>query len=181
MTGNPLPGTALQHSGDLDGAWAVMSHCGRYRYVLGRRWDKNRPAMVWLMLNPSTADAAVSDPTIRRCVGYAKTWGHGGILVLNLFALRATNPQVLHEDPDPVGPVNDVAIATLLGRPEDQIRIVAGWGGHGTLHGRAAAVTAAVSGLGHALWCLGVTSAGQPRHPLYLRADLPLVEYRGLS
>ncbi|MDB5297796.1 MAG: hypothetical protein JWO31_3779 [Phycisphaerales bacterium] len=74
-------------------AAAVLSPCERYRYVLHRWWDESKPAVCWLMLNPSTADAATDDPTIRKCCGFARAWGAGGIAVVNLFALRATDPR----------------------------------------------------------------------------------------
>lgn len=165
----------------LDGtraSTALLSHDGRYRYALTRRWNPEAPTVVFIMLNPSTADGSVDDPTIRRCTGYARLWGAGGLLVLNLFALRATDPAELKRAADPVGPANDIAIEQLLDRTNSNLgHVVAAWGNHGSLLGRAEAVTAAVAGLGVRLWSLGCTSTGQPRHPLYLPADAQMVDF----
>jgi len=81
---------------------AVLSDCGTYRYSLTRRWSPG-PLLGWVMLNPSRADALVDDPTIRRCVGFARRWGFAGIVVRNLYALRATDPRELSRHPAPVG------------------------------------------------------------------------------
>lgn len=168
----------------LDGApaaTAILSHDGVYRYALTRRWNPESATVAFVMLNPSTADALTDDPTIRRCQGYARAWGAGGLLVLNLFALRATDPRELKTAADPVGPANDIAIAQLLAQPEGLGPVVAAWGNHGSLLGRAEAVTAAVAGLGVHLWSLGCTGSGQPRHPLYLPADAQLVDFPEVS
>jgi hypothetical protein len=87
-------------------ATAVLSDCGTYRYRLGRRWAEG-PVDVWIMLNPSTADATVDDRTIRRCMEFSRRWGAGALVVGNLFALRATDPAELVRHPDPIGPDND--------------------------------------------------------------------------
>src|SRR5436309_12719716 len=149
---------------------AGFSRCGRYRYWLTRTWDDARPAVCWLMLNPSTADAARDDPTIRRCMGLARRWGHGGIVVVNLFAWRATDPAELARAADPVGPDNDTVLRTRAAR----LRLIAAWGCKGSLLGRADAGLRLLKG--RRVECLGVTAAGQPRHPLYVPGDvLPIV------
>lgn len=143
---------------------------GRYRYRLWRRWSTCYPPAVFVMLNPSTADASNLDPTCRRCVGFAREWGYGGIEVVNLFALRSTDPSALYGAADPVGPENDAAIveAALLGP------VVAAWGVHGALNRRGREVAALLRReLGKPLLCLGVTVRGEPRHPLYLKASSP--------
>jgi hypothetical protein len=117
------------------------------------------------MLNPSTADEAVDDPTIRRCVGFARSWGFGGLAVGNLFAFRTPTPAALRSAPNPIGLGNDDWLARL--RDESDL-IVAAWGDHGRFLGRAAAVRAALPGLHH----LGLTKLGEPRHPLYLPARI---------
>ena len=149
---------------------ATLSGDRAYRYLLTRRWGDG-PAMCWIMLNPSTADAAADDPTIRRCIGFARREGCGAIQVINLFALRAADSRELLTSPDPVGPGGD---GFLLARPLSACTVAA-WGAHGSLHGRSAEVRALLAGV--RLFCLGVTSGGEPRHPLYVRADVPLVPF----
>lgn len=153
---------------------ARTSPCGRYRYSLTRQWgaDPARRA-VWIMLNPSTADATVDDPTVRRCLGFSRAWGCDSLEVVNLFALRATDPRELRTAVDPVGPENDGALRDAVDRGD---LVVAAWGAHGVLHGRAAAVRAV---FGPEVRCLGVTKAGMPRHPLYVRSGTPLTAFGG--
>ena len=153
---------------------ATLSEDRVYRYLLTRTWAPAGPVMCWIMLNPSTADAMTDDPTIRRCTRFARREDCGGIAVVNLFALRTPNPRVLPVAGDPVGPDNDLFIDehATPGR-----LVVAAWGAGGTLHGRAATVTGRLTAAGVHLRCLGVTDAGQPRHPLYLRADAPLIPW----
>lgn len=143
-----------------------------YRYALTRRWPHDgAPWAAFVMLNPSTADAFTTDPTIRRCESFARSWGRAGLLVVNLFAFRATSPIALGGCADPVGLDNDEVIrATLLGSGLVGPVIVA-WGSMGTYRNRAAAVLALLSQHGIKPLCLGVTRAGQPRHPLYVRGD----------
>lgn len=151
---------------------AVISECGTYRYELIRRWDASLPRVGWIMLNPSTADASVDDPTIRRCIGFAKSWGYGGIVVRNLYALRATDPRELWKHPSPTGPDND----TYLMESVDEPITVCAWGANGR---RGDAVINALSDAGAALHHLGLTKAGVPKHPLYLKSDLRPVPLGG--
>ena len=125
------------------------------------------------MLNPSTADALEDDPTIRRCIGFARDWGFGGIEVVNLFAMRATDPRELDRANDPVGQDNGRYLHRALLR---STLIVLAWGAHGSLRDRAAATRRVVSR--RRPRCLGLTRSGEPRHPLYLRRDAPLVPVR---
>ena len=142
----------------------MVAH-GRYRYRLWRRWHPGAATAVWVMLNPSTADDRRDDPTIRRCIGLARAWGFGGIEVVNLYGLRATRPADLFAARDPVGPGNDLAIARAAASGD---AVFAAWGVHG--RARAGDVRALLAGC--ALWCLGVTRAGEPRHPLYVAATV---------
>jgi hypothetical protein len=144
---------------------AVISPCETYRYELRRTWDPNQPTVGWIMLNPSTADATLDDPTIRRCVGFARRWGYGGIVVRNLFALRATDPRALRTHPDPVGPANDRHL--LNGARGGDALTICAWGAHGSLHGRDRAVLDLFDAFVR-VHHLGLTKAGHPRHPLYL-------------
>lgn len=149
---------------------AYVSADGRHRVALWRTWDAAKTRVCWVMLNPSTADAAKDDPTIRRCVGFAKAWGHGGILVVNLFAYRATDPRELDRVAldVAVGPGNDDAIVKAAGECE---YVVAAWGNRGTRAGRGEAVLGMLHGGGFAVHCIGVTRTLQPAHPLYVRSD----------
>lgn len=150
---------------------ATISDDGLYRYSLVRRWAQKGGPATFVMLNPSTADALVDDPTIRRCVGFARSWGCAGIVVVNLYALRATRPVHLWEAADPVGPDNDrfleVAVrrAAATGAP-----LLGAWGANAK-PGRVEALLELVKREGASLEALGVTKWGQPRHPLYLPAD----------
>jgi hypothetical protein len=129
------------------------------------------------MLNPSTADATSDDPTIRRCLGFARDWEYGGIVVHNLFGLRATNPAELKTHPDPVGRDND---RWLLGAAESRLATVCAWGAHGHLHNRAGIVLGLLRDRGVTPMCLGRTQAGQPRHPLYIPANTFLKSLKSL-
>lgn len=154
---------------------ADFSPCRTWRYRLWRTWDAGRPPLVMLMLNPSTADEDNNDPTVERCERRARRIGAGGLVVLNIFAFRATVPDVMKAVDDPVGPGNDAAIlnelaavaaARTAGRPT--ATICAGWGIHGAHRGRDREVSAMFVEAGVPLYCLGVTANGQPRHPLYI-------------
>lgn len=149
---------------------ARLSDDGRYRYSLWRVWDPSAEHLVFIMLNPSTADAETDDPTIRRCIGFARDRGFGGIEVLNLYAFRATDPRDLFRAVDPVGRDNDEYLAT----PLLTSTVIPAWGAHAKPE-RAAAVLAMLAG--HRVFSLGVTQSGAPRHPLYVRADQPFVPY----
>lgn len=144
-------------------ATATYDATARYRFRLSRVWDPRGPRCVLVMLNPSTASALVLDPTVRRCVRFAEAWGFGALEVVNLFALRSTDPRGLRGGVDPVGPGNDDAVVAAVGAAD---LAVAAWGVHGSLASRDERVRALLEG--HALHHLGLTLGGQPRHPLYL-------------
>ncbi len=144
---------------------------GPYRYLLWRTVPGGEGRVCFVMLNPSVADAARDDPTLRRCLGFARAWGFGALDVCNLFAYRTTDPAALASARDPVGPRNDRYLARAFGRAT---LVVAAWGAGGVLGGRAGEVAAAAR---CELRCLGLTKGGQPRHPLYVRAATPLVAF----
>jgi hypothetical protein len=155
----------LDHPAPSPISTAVISVDGRYRYELLRAWQPSRPLMVWIMLNPSTADAAADDQTIRRCEGYARRNGSGGIIVVNLYGYRATNPADLATVEDPVGPENDVYLSRWIkAAARDESPVVAGWGTHAPEHRIAVALTLAEAH-GVQLKCVGTTATGAPRHP----------------
>lgn len=89
---------------------AILSEDRKYRYILSRTWDETKPTVLFIGLNPSTADENEDDPTIRRCIIFAKSWGYGGLIMANLFAFRTTNPQGLYSEKNPVGSENDYYI-----------------------------------------------------------------------
>lgn len=149
---------------------AAFSDCQRYRYRLWRRWRgaaQSKGDVNFIMLNPSTADADVDDPTIRRCEAFARLWGYGGVVVTNLFAWRATNPSELRDVTAPIGPQTDTV---LLHAANNAALIVCAWGVHGALRYRAESVLTLLGG--HALHSLRVTKDGHPSHPLYLPGNL---------
>ena len=152
--------------GDLQSSWAAYGGVTRaYRYALGRTWDVTRPPTLWILLNPSTADHNSDDATTRRLAGYAAAWGCGGSVLVNLFALRTTDPKRLRCALDPVGPGNDdviVRAATLAASDP-----VCGWGDHGALLGRGQAVAEMLIARSFRLTALAVNATGCPSHPLY--------------
>lgn len=156
---------------------AVLSEDRLYRYSLSREWNDSRTRMVWIMLNPSTADALVDDPTIRRCMSFARRYGYGSIEVINLYALRATKPIHLLDHPDPEGPENDETWEQVLTAADGPIGpVVAAWGAS---RPKKVAYSKALNSRGVQMleWkCLGLTSHHAPRHPLYVKADQPLVD-----
>lgn len=150
---------------------AVFSPCGAYRYRLKRELPKTlmpNGRVLFVMLNPSTADAAFDDATIRRCLGFARTLECERLDVVNLFAWRSTDPSELARASDPIGPDNDAHIRAC-GQEADII--VCAWGAHPAASDRVARV---LTLLPRALHCLGTTKLGAPRHPLYVPADTPL-------
>jgi len=153
---------------DLDDRGAVLSPCGAYRYRLWRQWG-NGSRCVFVMLNPSTADAAHDDPTLRRCLAFARGWGHDHLDVVNLFAFRATQPRVCLRAPDPVGPDNDKHIAEAV---RGAALVVVAWGEHGAWCKSDRAVLALLEREGVTPHALRLTQSGQPEHPLYLPKSL---------
>lgn len=151
-------------------ASAIFSDDRTYRYALTRQWD-DRPPATFIMLNPSTADAFRADPTVTRCAAFARREQRGGLIIVNLFALRATDPRQLRKHPDPVGPENDRFIREhcQAGR-----LIIAAWGAHGRLQDRDQAVLSMLRETRTPAHHLGFTTGGSPRHPLYLRGDAQL-------
>jgi hypothetical protein len=144
-----------------------------YRYSLWRYWDDSLLVAAFVMLNPSTADEVDLDPTVRRCVGYARSWKCGGLIVGNIFALRSTDPKQLYRVEDPVGPSNDLF---LRGLQEFVDITIFGWGTRGRLNGRGRAVDR-LFGYREGVFCLGTTRWGEPIHPLYQRADLKPIRF----
>lgn len=156
---------------------AVISEDGLYRYRLDRRFPEGRGAVTFVMLNPSTADALLDDPTIRKCVGFARRWGKQRIYVVNLFAYRATKPGALalarSQGVDVVGPDNR---AYVTGALEGADTVVAAWGRNVEPWKWARPELDEVSRF-TSLKCLGVTAGGSPRHLLMVAYSTELVDY----
>jgi hypothetical protein len=162
---------------------AVFSPDRLYRYTLTRRWDDTKPIVNWLMLNPSTADENVEDPTIRKCMKFATLWEYGGVVITNLFAYRATDPDQMKAYAEPVGKDNDHHISEVA-KASDMI--VCAWGNdgaHQTLveefnYARAPyrgmcprskyVIDMLLNTVGIPLYCMAVNKTGEPQHPLYL-------------
>lgn len=156
---------------------------GPYRYWLERDWwtrDRERGSidlLTFVMLNPSTADTEVDDPTIRRCISFARREGAHSMHVMNLYALRATDPTELLTHPDPVGVGND-ALLRDAARQHTRFRTVVAWGANRMVTPeRVAIMVDAAKEAGTTLWCLGTTRSGAPRHPLYVKGDQRLIEW----
>lgn len=156
--------------GDAE-SWAIFSEDHRYRYVLGRTINAgvdDPKSVAFIGLNPSTADEKHDDPTIRRCKGYAKRWGYDRLIMLNLFAYRATDPADMKAASDPVGEANNVYLGWYARAAS---RAVCAWGVPGAYLNRGAKVAKMLHGEA-VLFALRLTKCGQPSHPLYLPSDL---------
>lgn len=152
---------------------ALISPCGQYRYWLTRTWDDDARALPIVMLNPSTADAYEDDPTIRRCISFAKREGYGGIRVVNLFAFRATSPKEMLASENPYGPGNwDHLLKMLVDARNSDTPILCAWGAH-AVRGMAKSFQEYAKVNRARLVCLGKTNGGHPRHPLYVKGDQP--------
>ncbi|MGA8363618.1 MAG: DUF1643 domain-containing protein [Solirubrobacteraceae bacterium] len=153
----------------VDVSSALVSADGRFRLDLHRRWGDCSTVM-WIMLNPSTADARCDDPTIRRCVSHSRRWGYGGLVVCNLYAIRCTDPRILDSLGDIIGVGNDEHISVLAASSD---LILAAWGSkpnRGAYPDRAEFVLDRLRA--HDLYAIGTCSNGEPRHPLYSRNDV---------
>lgn len=153
---------------------ATLSPCGQYRYRLWRAWDESKPRVLFVMLNPSTADAEADDPTIKKCVKFARAWGYGSLEVVNLFALRSTDPAAFKGHPNPVGAGNDSYILDAASRAG---KIVAAWGSNKAIGDRGTQVRAMLAREGFDLYCLRVSDKGMPWHPLYIPDAQTPVEF----
>ena len=149
---------------------AIFSDCRKYRYALSRTWNGKKKTILFIGLNPSTANEKIDDPTIRRCINYAQNWGYDSLLMVNLFAYRATLPSELKNVKNPIGNDNDLQIIELSKKADIA---VAAWGNEGTLLNRDKEVKKILPNL----MCLKINKSGQPSHPLYQKKDLKLIKY----
>lgn len=162
---------------------ANFSPCRTWRYTLHRSWaDKplfgpvSLGIVLFVCLNPSTADELNDDPTVRRCIGYARAWGYNSLIMTNIFAFRATYPSDMKAAPDPVGPDND---KWLMDCAREAALVVAAWGNDGAYRGRSRQVVEMTARAGVQLMCLRITKAGEPEHPLYLPGKLQPISLHG--
>ena len=169
------PAISLTVTWNIRGTGAAFSLCHAWRYALWRVWDVDKPLMLVVGLNPSTADEATNDATVTRCMARAMAHDAGGLLVGNLFAYRSTDPKALRTAPDPLGPDNDAWLSRLA---DSAGTIICAWGAHGAYRNRDLHVRRRLDNVGERLlWCWGTTKDGQPRHPLYLPYTTPLIPY----
>ncbi len=153
---------------------AVISECGKYRYQLLREWDAKLSKILFIMLNPSTANAQEDDPTIRRCIGFAKSWGYGGIYVGNLFAYRSTNPKELLKSSDPIGPNNFDNIKIMANKCEYMVMAY----GNGNKEMPYSPILLTLLIENYNVVHIGpLTKQGNPRHPLYIKGSEQLAMY----
>ena len=138
-----------------------------YRYQLTRIWDETKPKVLFIMLNPSTADALEDDPTIRRVVNFAESWGYGGVYVANLYAFRSTDPKGLKTTSDPIGPENREHIQALVGSVD---RVIYAWGNKEK-------EPQWLRELITTPYCIALSTKGIPKHPLYLKGDSQPILY----
>ena len=137
----------------------------KYRYSLTRIWDEDADHVLFICCNPSTADARNDDPTLIKCVHYAKRWGYGGVSMANLFAYRATKPKDMLSSKDPIGVDNDKWLRKLF---KGAGLVVAAWGNYGKHMARSEKIRQEFSNL----YYLKLNASGEPSHPLYLKSTL---------
>ncbi|MBS4898415.1 MAG: DUF1643 domain-containing protein [Streptococcus sp.] len=136
-----------------------------YRYTLSRTWDSTKPTVLFIGLNPSIADENIDDPTITRCINFAKDWGYGTLLMANLFAFRSTYPKEIYLIDDPIGKDNDYYLLECVKQSD---LIIACWGNNGTYMDREKIIKELVPNL----YCLQKNKNGTPHHPLRLPRDI---------
>ena len=144
---------------------AILSEDRKYRYVLSRIWDESKPTVMFIGLNPSTADETEDDPTIRRCINFATSWGYGGVYMLNLFAFRATEPRVMKEAENPIGNDNNKYLEEYSNKCD---KVVCAWGNDGNYKNRSKEVLSKINNL----YYLKLNQSGEPAHLLYLSCSL---------
>ena len=154
---------------------AQFSPCRKWRYALWRTWQEGEGHAMFIGLNPSTADERTNDPTVRRCMEFARRWGYGGIYMLNLYAWRSTYPKMLLQVDDPVGQQNDEFISMYA---KSASVVVAAWGAFTFAHRRGELISGL---LNEYLYCLGTTKSGAPRHPLYVPYRNMISRWKGYT
>ena len=159
-------------------SYAKLSDNRKYRYILYRAWGKRIPYALFILLNPSTADETTNDPTVRRCISFAKICGYGAMSIVNLFAYRTTDPKELQRCLYPFGNENMFWIQEAISHADI---IIAAWGTKGNYKNQDKAVMCMVEQTGMQIKCLGITKSGHPKHPLYLSRNTELINYKPRS
>ena len=148
----------------------MFSPCRKYRYTLWRIWEDKKPYVMFIGLNPSIADDSIDDPTIRKCINYCKSWGFGGLYMLNLFSYISTDPDKIKDIQNPIGKEND---SWLLKISKNATIVIAAWGNHGHLNQRSDDILNLIPNM----HCLKVNKTGYPAHPLYQKSNLKPIKY----
>ncbi len=149
---------------------AIFSKDRLHRYVLIREWDLSKPSLMIISLNPSTADEKKNDPTVRRCIGFAKKWGFGKLLMTNIFAFRATIPKDLFNSKNPIGDKNNYWLKKLSKTTD---KVVLAYGNHGRFKNRHEEILKMINNL----YCIKKSKTGMPMHPLYLKYTKEPIKY----
>ena len=160
---------ALDNNQKIDSG-ADFSPCRKYRYTLWRVWDESKPLVMFLGLNPSTADEIKNDPTVTRCINYAKSWNYGGMYMMNIFAFRTTYPIELKKALEPIGKENNYWIEKISKNVD---KCIGAWGNDGLFLNRSDYIKQNVNNL----YCLKINHSGEPSHPLYLKSTLKPIKY----
>ena len=158
---------------------AILSNNKKYRYSLGRCWDESKPILMFIMLNPSTADDKEDDPTIRRCIGFAKSWGYGAIIVCNLIPYRATNPKELLsiDDNEFLGTIDNKGIvgyynSAYISKLSQKVdKVVCAWGNSNVIKKLRINISKIKEIVDKPLYYIEISKDGTPKHPLYLKSD----------
>ncbi len=149
---------------------AILSKNRKYRYVLSRIWDESKPTVMIIGLNPSTADETENDPTIIKCIDFAKSWGYGGVYMLNLFGFRATKPKDMFNTDEPIGQDNDKYIEEYSKICD---KVICAWGNDGSYKNRSKDILSKIENT----YYLKLNQTGEPAHPLYLKGDLIPIKF----
>lgn len=154
-------------------AGATFDPAKTFRYTLWRNFVMDpKDACLWIMLNPSTADESTDDPTVRRCQQFSRAWGFDSCQVVNIFAYRSRDPNVLPDVSDPIGPENDDVLRREAAAAS---KIICAWGVNGSVNGRSTQLRVLLSAF--ECWCFGLTKNREPLHPLYQPAKIALVRW----
>lgn len=151
---------------------AAFSHCRRYRYTLHRHWGNGSRVVNFIGLNPSTADETLDDPTIKKCMKFARSWGYDGIVMTNIFAWRDTSPDEMKKAVEPIGEANDKYLLTVA---TDASLVIAAWSQHGSFNNRSTDVRKVLRDIPLHILKMG---ASEPWHPLYLKDSTQPIEWR---